>query len=354
VSTGAKPKKVILLANGLPVEKFSDGTIAPPPCIAVPETLELLLDAATTKLDLHHGARHIFDEARPARTAVASQHLIGALLEVSARTFPLLNAARLLARCGAERCGAVRCGAVRCGAVLWPDGRTIPSEPLMSCTAAPHCRMHCGGGAAWRTAVQAGREILRIGDVPNGGILFVSQGEPFKGDGTLSPRGSTPRKPAVAAELNGNGKHKGKALAGAVRCGADLRLAVRAAPCSAVGPPTACRSCGVRWSRSSSTAPSGGPETRQRPETQTHRPFPLSVYHTCAHAFCPPRPPQPSPASARRHGLACEQAKRVALALLVGRRRHGSPVLHLGCMLCWLHAACYSVRACVRFGDRCA
>ena len=75
--------------------------------------------------------------------------------------------------------------------------------------------------------MQAGREILRIGDVPNGGILFVSQGEPFKGDGTLSPRGSTPRKPAVAAELNGNGKHKGKALAGAVRCGADLRLAVR-------------------------------------------------------------------------------------------------------------------------------
>ena len=68
VSAGAKPKKVILLANGLPVEKFSDGTIAPPPCIAVPETLELLLDAATTKLDLHHGARHIFDEARPART----------------------------------------------------------------------------------------------------------------------------------------------------------------------------------------------------------------------------------------------------------------------------------------------
>ena len=109
VSAGAKPKKVILLANGLPVEKFSDGTIAPPPCIAVPETLELLLDAATTKLDLHHGARHIFDEARPARTAVASQHLTGALLEVSARTFPLLNAARLLARCGAVRFGAVRC-----------------------------------------------------------------------------------------------------------------------------------------------------------------------------------------------------------------------------------------------------
>ena len=229
---------------------------------------------------------------------------------------------------------------MRCGALAGRAHDSFGSADVL------YCRTALWRGAAWRTAVQAGREILRIGDVPNGGILFVSQGEPFKGDGTLSPRGSTPRKPAVAAELNGNGKHKGKALAGAVRCGADLRLAVRAAPCSAVGPPTACRSCGVRWSRSSSTAPSGGPETRQLPETQTHRPFPLSVYHTCAHAFCPPRPPQPSPASARRHGLACEQAKRVALALLVGRRRRGSPVLHLGCMLCWLHAACYSVRAC--------
>jgi hypothetical protein len=29
---------VILLANGVPVEKFSDGTIKPPPCIAVPGT----------------------------------------------------------------------------------------------------------------------------------------------------------------------------------------------------------------------------------------------------------------------------------------------------------------------------
>ena len=131
VSAGAKPKKVILLANGLPVEKFSDGTIAPPPCIAVPETLELLLDAATTKLDLHHGARHIFDEARPARTAVAS-HLC------SAGSFRAHVSA-------AERCKASR--AVRCGAVLWPDGRTIPSEPLMSCTAAPRRRMHCGGAA---------------------------------------------------------------------------------------------------------------------------------------------------------------------------------------------------------------
>ena len=87
---------------------------------------------------------------------------------------------------------------------------------------------------------------------------------------------------------------------------------------------------------------SGDAATPRNPNPQTVPSFRLP--HVCTRL--PPASPAPTLVCLGRHGLACEQAKRVALALLVGRRRRGSPVLHLGCMLCWLHAACYSVRAC--------